>query len=111
MTDIVLQCPVCGKPNQTADRCRRCGGDLNSLRNIQLAGKFNLVGGIKALKDGDGPLALQRFERSWTLVHSSAAARGAFIAAAAVRDTKTALLWRSRIIGDQLSHTVAHNNP
>ncbi len=89
----MLNCPACGKLNQTEASCSRCGCDLAGLHAIVAAAKVALVEGRVSLQTGDWAGALSSSEKSWRLLHSVEAARLAFLAAGAMGDSRTAASW------------------
>jgi len=89
----MLNCPACGKLNQTEAACTRCGCDLARLRSVIAAAKGALTEGRDSLRRGDWAAALNWSEESWRLRHTAAAARLAFLAAGALGDTRTAAAW------------------
>ena len=90
---VLLNCPACGKLNQTEAACTRCGCDLAWLRAVVAAAQGALAEGRVSLQTGDWAGALSWSEKSWQLVHSVEAARLAFLAAGAMGDTRTAAAW------------------
>ena len=89
----MLNCPACGKLNQTEAACTRCGCDLARLRAVIAAAKGALTEGRDSLRRGDWAAALNWSEESWRLRQSLEAARLAFLAAGALGDTRTAVAW------------------
>ena len=89
----MLNCPACGKLNQTEATCTRCGCDLARLRAVIAAAKGALTEGRVSLQTGDWAGALSWSEESWRLLHSAEAARLAFLAAGAMGDTRVAAAW------------------
>ena len=89
----ILNCPACGKLNQTEATCTRCGCDLARLRAVIAAAKGALAEGRVSLQRGNWTAALSWSEKSWRLLHSVEAVRLAFLAAGALGDTRTAAAW------------------
>ena len=89
----MLNCPACGKLNQTEAACTRCGCDLARLRAVLAAAKGALTEGRDSLRRGDWAAAMNWSEESWRLLHSAEAARLAFLAAGAMGDTRSAAAW------------------
>ena len=90
---VMLNCPACGKLNQTEAACTRCGCDLDRLRVVIAAAKGAVTEGRDSLRRGDWTAALNWSEESWRLRHTVEAARLAFLAAGALGDTRTAAAW------------------
>ena len=91
-----ITCPACNKTGQTEAACARCGCDLTRLRAVLKSASAGLSAARDALGRADFSAALEHAEVSWQLRHTSAAARLAFLAAAALHDTPSALSWRRR---------------
>ena len=103
---MALRCPACGKQNsdEAATACARCGADLAELEAILDYAAWHLIESSAQFRARDWETAFWHAEQSWKLRHSDAAARMAFLAAAAVGDTASALQWLPRAQGaDQLS--------
>ena len=94
-----LTCPACNKPAQTGDTCQRCGCELAQLHRVHRAAQDCLQVAVELLQQQDWAGALTQTEHSWTLHHSPAAARCAFVLCAILGDTATALQWLSRGFG------------
>lgn len=90
-----LDCPACGKTNDSSNdaNCLRCGCDLAKLAEILQATLAHLAASVQALQDRQWPEALRHAELGWSLRNSPAAARLAFLAAAALGDTPRAVRW------------------
>jgi hypothetical protein len=95
-----LTCPACAKPNQNGELCQRCGCDLSDLHAVNRAAEWCLRAGREHLRRAAWLQALQHAEQSWDLQHSAAAARDAFVLAAALGDTVAALRWHRRAARD-----------
>jgi hypothetical protein len=94
---IPLICPACNKPGQAGPACQRCGCDLAALRSVRRAAETCLARARGFLRDRHWDDALGEAESSWALYHSPEAARMAFVLAAALRDTESALRWYQRV--------------
>lgn len=90
-----LTCPACNKAAQSGDACARCGGELAPLRSLATAAALRLEAALAALEECDWPAATHHAQDSWKLRHSPAAARVAFLAAAAAGDASGARRWRA----------------
>jgi hypothetical protein len=93
-----IACPACGKANDlgTATACARCGCDLAGLVRILAGAVWHLKAAARELRGGDWETALEHAETSWSLRHSSAAARAAYLAAMGLRSERDARQWRRR---------------
>jgi hypothetical protein len=91
-----IRCPACGRANEDADPCARCGCDLSGLRRIADTAERELDRGSRALKQGRGREALARAETSWRLRKSPQAARLAFLASLLLHRTDEATQWWRR---------------
>jgi hypothetical protein len=91
-----LTCPICKKPNQAGPVCQRCACDLSALHAIRHAAQVCLGRARRCLHNQQWIEALAEAERSWELVHSTQAARCAFVVAGAAGNTAAALRWRER---------------
>ena len=96
---MVLICPACRKANETeaASSCARCGCDLSALASLMLAAASRLADAGECLRNRQWQQALEGAEESWTWRHTPSAARVAFLAAAALGDTRRAFHWRNRV--------------
>lgn len=90
---MLLTCPACGKPGQADAACARCGCDLSALQRVAAAAAAALAKAQTALREADWSAALDWAEDSWRLLHSTEAARLAFLAAGAQGQTARALRW------------------
>jgi hypothetical protein len=91
---VEIICPACGKTNElAASACPRCGCDLGQLALITRAAAGHLRAAARALRAGEWMVAIGHAEKSWSLRHSSAAARLAGLAAAALGDAPRLLRW------------------
>jgi hypothetical protein len=90
-----VDCPACGKRNieSAAMECVRCGCDLADLQVTLRCATRRLSAAAKRARECDWPAALAEAEQSWRLRHSAGAARLAFAAAAAMGDSRRAILW------------------
>lgn len=93
-----LTCPACNKAGQTGAACQRCGCELSRLQSIAMAAAMRLEAALAALEACDWLSALDEATASWGLHRSPAAARVAFLAAAAGADHRRALSWRERAL-------------
>jgi len=93
-----ISCPACGKTSDLSatTSCSRCGCDLGPLARISAGAVWHLQAAAGELRAGDWETALKHAQRSWSLRHSSHAARLAFLAAAALGETRDALAWHRR---------------
>lgn len=93
-----MHCPACGKKNieDTDAECARCGCDLSGMQTLLRCAARRLSAAARGIRECGWPAALAEAEQSWRLRHSSDAARLAFVAAAALGDTRRAILWRAR---------------
>ena len=98
---MTITCPACGKKNEGAEGCTRCGCDLSILENILQTAAHKIYMGRENIKTGDPLEALRHAEESWLLKKSAAAARLAFLAALAVGDLEGADLWYVRASREQ----------
>jgi hypothetical protein len=89
-----VTCPACGKADQEQLTCSRCGCDLSRLIEVARAAAAAFHRSLACLRAGRRADALAAAEQSWRLCHSVEAARLAFLAAAALGDTSSALSWR-----------------
>ena len=88
-----IKCPACNKANPHEAVCTRCGCDLLRLRETLQAAAAALGQAQAALHAADWEQALAWARKSWDLRHTPAAARVAFLAAAALGQTAPALGW------------------
>jgi len=90
-----MKCPACGKTDADRDGsgCRRCGCELNQLQAITQRAIRHLAGAKRYLQQEDWLQALHHAESSWTLVHSSLAARLAFLASTALHNDLQMIRW------------------
>ena len=93
-----ISCPACGKTSDLSatTSCPRCGCDLGPLARIIAGAVWHLQAAAGGLRAGNWAAALEHAQRSWSLLHSPRAARLAFLAAAALGETRDALCWRRR---------------
>ena len=91
-----ITCPACGKKNDAADTCARCGGDLSLLRAIRAAAAAHLVTARGKLTERDWASALAHAGQSWELRRTVESARLACISAAALGDVRALERWRRR---------------
>jgi len=98
----MLNCPACGKLNQTEAACMRCGCDLARLRAVVTAAKGALSEARLSLQKGNWAAALNWSEESWRLCHTVEAARLAFLAAGAMGETRIAAAWHRH--GAEVGH-------
>ncbi len=96
-----IRCPACGRANEEADRCGRCGCDLFALRRIRKTAERELARGSFALRQGFDEEALDRAAVSWRLERSPQAARLAFLASLALGRQDEAAHWWS--MGSRIS--------
>ena len=101
--DII--CPACGKKNDSASECIRCGCEFSILEKIVHAAERELFISRENLGNEDFRDALQHARHSWHLKKSPEAARLAFLAALAVKDFEQAGRWyvRTEEKGDSFS--------
>ena len=92
-----LTCPACHKANQTASICQRCGCDLSTLQEIEIAAATRFYEAHTALTRSDWPTALALAESSWRLRHRVATARLAYLAAIGCGNFSQAFRWRERV--------------
>ena len=92
----VIKCPACGKENDEAKECARCGCELSILASICRAAEQGLLMGKKSLENGDILMAMHHAGKSWHLKKSPAAARLAFLTALASGDFAQAGKWYAR---------------
>ena len=95
-----ITCPACNKDGQTEAACSRCGCDLTCLHAVVNAASAALSASRAALGRTDWSEALDQAETSWRLLHTTHAARVAFLAAAVLGDIAVALRWRQRAAQD-----------
>jgi len=88
-----IRCPACNKANQTEHLCSRCGCDLTRLHETAGAAAATLRRAREALHAADWEETLAWARKSWTLRHTTEAARLACLAAAALGHTAPALRW------------------
>jgi hypothetical protein len=93
-----IRCPACAKGSdlRAATTCPRCGCDLGPLARIIAGAIWHLQASAAELRARNWQAALERAEQSWSLCHSPSAARLAFLAAAALGETRAAVAWRRR---------------
>ena len=91
-----MDCPTCGKSGVTAEACPRCGCDLTPLRALAAAAAWHLSRAADALGRRRWRTALGHAATSWRVRHTPAAARLAFLAAAAASETTLAAWWHER---------------
>ena len=91
-----LECPACGKNNETESSavCSRCGCDLGRIEKARQAALWRLTAAAQSLRDRRWTAALRHAEIGWSLRHTALAARLAFLAAIALRDTRRAVHWQ-----------------
>ena len=94
MSSII--CPACGKENDEAKECARCGCELSILKMISRTAEQELSMGKESLVKGDIPAAVHHAGKSWHLKKSPEAARLAFLSALAAGDFKEAGRWYLR---------------
>ncbi|MSU62587.1 MAG: hypothetical protein EXS31_09345 [Pedosphaera sp.] len=94
-----INCPACGKKNETADACSRCSSDLTRLRAVRLAAAAHLAKAYARLTERTWAAALSHAGRSWELLHTPQSARLACLAAAALGDAGGVKQWRRREAG------------
>ncbi|MDO8722838.1 MAG: hypothetical protein Q7J31_11560 [Syntrophales bacterium] len=92
----VIKCPACGKENNEAKECTRCGCELSILASICRAAEQELFMGKESLVNGDIPVAIHHAGKSWHLKKSPEAARLAFLTALASGDFAQAGKWYAR---------------
>jgi hypothetical protein len=93
-----LKCPACTKVTDLAQTqvCPRCACDLSALARILEDAQRLLRLAARALRRRDLAQAHWHAQTSWELVHAPAAARLAFLAAAAQGKTDDLLYWHRR---------------
>ena len=91
-----LECPACGKTNETESSvaCSRCGCDLGRLEQARQAALWRLRAAAQALRERRWADAMRHAEIGWSLRHTALATRLAFLAAIALRDTRRAVHWQ-----------------
>ena len=91
-----LECPACGKTNETESgaACSRCGCDLGRLDKVRQAALWRRRAAAQALRERRWADAMRHAEIGWSLRHTAPAARLAFLAAAALGDTRRAVHWQ-----------------
>ena len=92
----IIKCPACGKENDEAKECARCGCELSILARICRAAEQELFMGKKSLENRNIPVAMHHAGKSWHLKKSSEAARLAFLTALASGDFAQAGKWYAR---------------
>ena len=90
---MAIKCPACGRANEGADECGRCGCDLAGLIKISALGQQRLAESRAAMKQGKSAEALSLAMASWQLKKSSAAARLAFMACILLKKFGAASTW------------------
>jgi hypothetical protein len=93
-----ISCPACAKTSElsAAAACPRCGCDLGPLARIIAGAVWHLQAAAGDLRARNWEAALEHAQQSWSLCHSQGAARVAFLAAAALGETRDALSWLRR---------------
>jgi hypothetical protein len=93
-----ISCPACGKTSDVgaSTSCPRCACDLGPLARVVAGALWHLQTGRAKLRSAEWEAAFDHAERSWSLVHSARAASVACLAAAALGETRVALLWHRR---------------
>ena len=91
-----ITCPACRKLNQAVDECRRCGGDLSALNQVQAAAVRELEKGRLLLKTHNATEALARAQASWWLKKTAAAAKLAFLSCLFLKRFDEATRWYLR---------------
>lgn len=94
--DTTVTCPACHKADQSGAACSRCGCDLTLLHHVAVSAAMRLTAARQALAARDYRAALNEAAQSWRLCHRPASATLAFLAAAGLGETQSALLWRRR---------------
>lgn len=84
---MTMKCPACGRSEESASSCGRCGADLSGLRGVAAAAARRESRGLSLLREGDSDRAveesmganrLRRSERSQRLVAVSLACAGRY---------------------------------
>jgi hypothetical protein len=94
--NIIAACPACGKENDGASECARCGCELSILEMISRTAEKELFMGKESLARGDIPAAVHHAGKSWHLKKSPEAARLAFLSALATGDFEQTGRWYAR---------------
>lgn len=91
-------CPACGKTNDLSapGACLRCGCDLGPLARILTGATWHLKAAAQELRAGNWEMAFKQADRSWSLHHSTRAARLAGLATMALGRSTDALHWMRR---------------
>lgn len=92
----ITKCPACGKENDEAKECARCGCELSILARISRMAEKELFMGKESLVNGDIPAAMHHAGKSRHLKKSPAAARLAFLSALAAGNFEQAGRWYVR---------------
>jgi len=92
----LIKCPACGKENDGARECTRCGCELHILEKISRLAERELMRGKESLVNGAVVDAMSYAGRSWYLKKSPEAARLAFLSALAAGDFEQASRWYAR---------------
>ena len=93
----MIKCPACGKENDEATECTRCGCELSILARICRAAEQELFMGKESLVKGDIPAAMRHAVKSWHLKKSPEAARLAFLSSLSSGDFEQVGRWYARV--------------
>lgn len=88
-----IQCPSCKKTNSDSSTCVRCGCELQALRTLLQAAKYEIATGRNKLCMRNSSEALNHAIRSWHLKNSPEAAKLAFLSHISERRFEEALTW------------------
>jgi hypothetical protein len=91
-----LTCPACGKKNDTASNCPRCGCEVSNLHELTKASVSLYDESCSLLQKGNAYDALKKAEISWDLVNSEKTAAIAFVASISLSDSAVSLQWWNR---------------
>ena len=94
-----IACPACGKKNEDARECLRCGCELLILELITRAAAREIFMGRESFLSEDMRAAMHHAGKSWYLKKSPEAARLAFLSALAVNDLAQIARWYARTSG------------
>ena len=108
---MTIPCPACNKANplEGGGECQRCRCDLTFLQTITIQSLNLLVESARELRNGNGTSAMTLASRSWTLRHSSHAAKLALLGAAASNNKTAALAWLKTTQETDASEEIASN--
>jgi hypothetical protein len=91
-----ITCPACGKKNEDARECLRCGCELYILEMITRAAAREFFMGRENFLADDMRAAMHHAGKSWYLKKNPEAARLAFLSALAANDLVQVDRWYVR---------------